>query len=229
MIGTLYIVSTPIGNLADITYRAVETLQDVAYILSEDPRMTLKVLTKYNISNKTQYKYVDASHSKIINNVIKDLESGLNIALVSDSGTPLISDPGFKLVNELRKRNLNVESIPGPSGVIAALTVSGLPTDSFMFLGFLPKSEKKIKDILNKYEELPATIVIYESPYRLLKTLTYIKESLPGRYISLCKDLTKKFEAVSTDTIENIADMVKSSMPKGEYIILIAKKDFNAN
>ena len=136
--GTLYIISGPIGNLQDITLRAIETLKNVDWILSEDTRETAKLLTQFNIQ-KPQLSYRDQNHLKSLPEIVKLLEEGSNLALLSDSGTPLISDPGFKLVREVLHRGFKVSTIPGPSAVIAALSISGLPTDKFVFLGFLPK------------------------------------------------------------------------------------------
>ena len=181
-IGTLYIIATPIGNLADITLRALEVLKNVSVILSEDTRETDKMLKRYEM-NKKQISYRDQNHESIFPYILNELEKGNDIAIVTDSGTPLISDPGFKLVRELIGKNMNVVSIPGPSAVTASLVVSGLPTDKFSFLGFLPKSEGQIARILNDYGKLDSTLIIYESPFGVKKLLNIIKNTLGNRKI----------------------------------------------
>src|SRR3990167_6450804 len=155
-VGKLFIIAGPIGNLEDITLRALNTLKSVDYVLSEDTRETDKILSKFDIKIP-QISYRDQIHFKIFPKIAEMLEQGKNIGLMSDSGTPLISDPGYKLVSELRNRGYEIISIPGPSAIIAALSVSGLPTDKFIFLGFLPKKEHQRKQMLQKYVALDAT------------------------------------------------------------------------
>ena len=161
MNGKLYLIATPIGNMDDISARALKALADVDYILSEDTRETQKLLTFYQIS-KPQISYRDQNHERVLNQIFGLLESGLNVALVSDRGTPLISDPGFKLVRELISKGIKIESIPGPSAVIDSLILSGLPTDKFTFLGFLPKTKSQIIKQLKDYGSLDATLIIFE-------------------------------------------------------------------
>ncbi|OGC38982.1 16S rRNA (cytidine(1402)-2'-O)-methyltransferase, partial [candidate division WWE3 bacterium RBG_13_37_7] len=191
--GQLYIVATPIGNLNDTTFRAIEVLKNVDLILSEDTRETLKVLRHFNME-KPQLSYRDQNHNKILPEIISLLENGKNLALVSDSGTPLISDPGFKLVRELLSKGFKVESIPGPSALISALVVSGLPTDKFAFLGFLPKGLSQQKTILETYGKLDATLIVYESPYRIKKLLETLHAVLGNRQVCIANELTKLHE-----------------------------------
>lgn len=223
--GILYIVSTPIGNLADITYRAVDTLKNVDYIISEDARNTAKLLNHYNISKK-QVIYRDENKKKAIPKIIELLESGCNMALVTDSGTPLISDPGFKLVSHVVKKYIRVEPIPGASAVLAALTISALPTDTFMFLGFLPRREAQSKNVLGLYKDLDATIILYESPHRVLKTLKKIEKILGNRQACVVKEITKLHENAFYGTVRELLIKIPKKNLKGEFVILVAKKGF---
>jgi len=222
--GKLYIVATPIGNLGDITYRAVEILKSVTFVLAEDTRESIKLFRKYEINTKL-VSYRDQNHDKMIEKIREKLNMGLNLALVSDSGTPLISDPGFKLVRELRKFGYLVESIPGPSALISALSISGLPTDKFVFLGFLPKSDKKRKEMLKKYFDLENTVILYESPKRVLSLLQLIDDCSKENTVVLAKDLTKfREEVLSGQSIELISllkDRDFENNPHGEFVVLI--------
>ena len=155
--GKLYVVATPIGNLKDMSFRAIETLKSVIFILAEDTRETKKLLNEYDI-NTQLVSYRDQNHERMIGKILEKLDMGLNLALVSDCGTPLISDPGYRLVRDLRMKGYEILSIPGPSALTSAISISGLPTDSFSFLGFLPKSEGKREKILKKYLELGNTL-----------------------------------------------------------------------
>ncbi len=222
----LYVVSTPIGNLQDITLRALEVLKNVDLILSEDTRETAKILSKWDIKT-TQISYRDQNHKKVISHIKDLLKSGKNLCLVSDSGTPLISDPGFKLVQELKKNRVPIISIPGPSAVIAALSVSGLPTDNFSFIGFLPKKSNQRKSILQEFGKLPTTIVIYESPYRVRELLNEIYQELGNRTVCLAKDLTKMYEEVRTAPLENFIKNPEETKEKGEYVVLVAKENYS--
>lgn len=220
--GKLYIVATPIGNLGDITYRAVEILKSVQFILAEDTRESIKLLNRYEI-NTQLISYRDQNHERMIGKILEKLDMGLNLALVSDSGTPLISDPGFKLVRQLRQMGYDIESIPGPSAVIAGLSISGLPTDRFTFLGFLPKSEKKRMEILETYLQLNTT-VIYESPKRILDLMKQIESINKDVYVVLTKDLTKKREEVIQGTVSEVLNILMErdyeNMPHGEFVVI---------
>ena len=222
----LYVVATPIGNLKDMTIRAVETLKAVDLILSEDTRETDKILKKFGIE-KRQISYRDQNHNKVIDYLINLFDQGKTAALVSDSGTPLISDPGYKLVRDLRERGVKVESIPGPSAVISALSISGLPTDKFIFLGFLPKSLSKRRELLKKYGETDATLTIYESPYRVRRLLHEIHETLGERKVFIAKDLTKLHEKIFYGNLSKLINNEKEITEKGEYMVLISKSEEN--
>ena len=226
MQGTLYIVSTPIGNLSDISFRALEILEEVDLIAAEDSRITKRLLNNYKIKNSF-IAYNNYNENKRYFDLIEKLKDGKNIALVSDAGTPCISDPGYKVVNTAKILGINVVTIPGASSVIAALSISGLPSDKFFFEGFLPKKKGRNKrfDFL---ASLDCTIVIFESPRRILKTLNDIFNNLGNRVIGLCKELTKLHENVKIGYVENIISESLDSM-KGEYIILVANKKYKIN
>ncbi len=222
--GKLYIISTPIGNLGDITYRAVEVLKSVAFVLAEDTRESIKLFNRYDIHTQL-VSYRDQNHERIIGKIKEKLDMGLNLGLVSDSGTPLISDPGFKLVRELRGAGYTIESIPGPSALISALSISGLPTDKFTFLGFLPKSLSKRKDLLSRYLSLGSTVIVYESPKRVISLLKTISECVDENTTVLAKDLTKfREELISGQSNELMFALKKRDFqahPHGEFVVLI--------
>jgi 16S rRNA (cytidine1402-2'-O)-methyltransferase len=220
--GKLYIIATPIGNLADMTFRAVETLKQVDIVLSEDTRETGKIFAKYSI-DKPQISYRDQNHQAVLPKIMQLLGLGQNAALVTDSGTPLISDPGYKLVRDLIDQGIEVESIPGPSAVISALVVSGLPTDKFSFLGFLPRTESHRRALLSKYGALDATLVIYESPFRVKKLLDDISETLGDRPVVVAGELTKAHEKVLRGRVSEVKLSFSERAPKGEFVILVSK------
>ena len=224
MNGKLYIVSTPIGNLKDITFRALETLEKVEFILCEDTRITSRLLKHYNISKKL-ISFNAVSEKKKIPNVIERIKSGENCALVSDAGTPAISDPGVRLVSEAIKEQIDVVPIPGTSAVITALTISGLPTDSFIFEGFLPQKKGRQKKLKELAEE-KRTIILYESTYRIKKLVDELAEYLPDRYIVVCRELTKKFEETWRGYPNKIKEVIDEKISKGEFVIVIAPNNW---
>ena len=226
MAGYLYIVSTPIGNLKDITKRSIEILEDVDLIAAEDTRVTKRLLNHYGIKNSI-ISYNDYNENQKYQYLLDVLKSNKNVALVSDAGTPCISDPGYRIVNAANILGVNVVSVPGPSSAIAALSVSGLPSDSFYFEGFLPKKKGRLKR-LNYLKELDCTIVIFESPKRLLKTLNDILSILGNRVVSLCKELTKLHENVKFGYLENIIKEIDLGV-KGEYVVLVAKQKYSVD
>ena len=219
----LFIVATPIGNLKDITLRALEVLKAVDYILCEDTRVTGKLLNRYEISKKL-VPFNDFNEDKKAQAIINDLVSGQNIALVSDAGTPLISDPGYKLVRTCIHQGIAVETIPGPSSVIAALTISGLPPDKFTFVGYLPKKDSKrkklLEDLKRSREIVRSTIIAFESPFRLLKALEDIKEVFGDIEITICRELTKMHEEVKQEKISESITYFSKNIPKGELVLL---------
>ena len=224
MNGKLYIVSTPIGNLKDITLRALETLEDVEFILCEDTRITSRLLNHYNISKKL-ISFNAVSEKKKIPNVIERIKSGDDCALVSDAGTPAISDPGVRLVSEAIKEQIDVIPVPGTSAVITALTISGLPTDSFIFEGFLPQKKGRQKKLKELAEE-KRTIIIYESTYRIKKLVDELAEYLPDRYIVVCRELTKKFEETWRGYPNEIKEVIDEKISKGEFVVVISPIDW---
>lgn len=219
---TLYIVATPIGNMQDITIRALDILKSVDYIISEDTRETLKLLNFFKIS-KTQISYRDENHYKVFEKILNLLESGCSLALVSDRGTPLISDPGFKLVREVIKKGFKVESLPGSSSILTALTLSGLPTDKFIFLGFLPKTSQLRQKTLLRYGNLDATLILFEAPSRILPVLKDIKDSLGNRNVCVAKELTKLNEEIYRFNLKDLENQ-KIDL-RGEFVVLISKED----
>ena len=225
MLGDLYIVSTPIGNLNDVSKRSIEVLNDVDLIAAEDTRVTKKILSTYKIKNKL-ITYNNFNEFNQSNKILKLLLDGNNVALVSDSGTPCISDPGYRIVNSALLNNIKVLSIPGPSSVISALSISGLPTDKFYFEGFLPK-KKGLKKRLDFLSTLDATIIIFESPKRLVKTLIKIESIMGNRIISVCKEITKYYETTFLGDIISIINTLENKSIKGEYVILVAKEGYS--
>lgn len=221
MNSTLFIVSTPIGNMQDITFRALDIIKNADYIISEDTRETQKLLNYFQIS-KNQISYRDENHYKVLPKILDLLSSGCSLALVTDRGTPLISDPGFKLVKEVIKNGYKVDSIPGPSSVITALTLSGLPTDRFIFLGFLPKSEKQRKDTFEKYGNLDSTLIFFESPNRITKFLEEAKSVLGNRNVCVAKELTKVNQEVYRFNLQDLESQ-KIDL-RGEFVVLISKE-----
>lgn len=223
--GTLFIVATPIGNMSDITLRALEILRGADLIISEDTRETDKILKKHEIS-KSQLSYRDQNHAIMLPKITKILESGQSVALISDSGTPLISDPGYKLVRELIKKGFVVQSIPGPSALVSALVGSGFPTDKFSFLGFLPKSKNDRLKLLKSYGDKEATLIIYESPFRIIKLLEEISESLGERHVCLANEMTKLHERVIRGKVSDLLNTYSKLKLRGEFVVLVAKEDF---
>lgn len=222
--GKLHIVATPIGNLADMTHRGIEILKSVAFVLAEDTRVSKKLLSHYDI-NTQLISYRDQNHEGMIEKILEKLDMGLDLALISDAGTPLISDPGYRLVSELKEKGYEVLPVPGPDAVSAALSVSGLPTDRYTFIGFLPKSESKRKELLSRYGNIENTLVMFESPNRLLTLLAQIKESLGDRKVCVCKDLTKMYEEVFTADINSVIEHYSSKERiLGEYVVLVGKE-----
>ena len=189
MPGTLYVVATPIGNLADLTFRAETTLKDVNLIAAEDTRTSRKLLHHYKRSTSV-ISYHDKNEINQAEKLVNKLNSGDSIAVISDAGTPCISDPGYRLVHLAKKKGIEVIAIPGPSALTAALSVSGIPTDHFYFEGFLPPKKGR-KTRFELLETLPATVVIFESPQRVLRTLRDIQQYWGNRVVSICRELTK--------------------------------------
>lgn len=222
--GNLFIVATPIGNLNDLSPRAIDTLTNSDLILAEDTRQTIKLLNHFNIKNK-MISYHKFNEAKRTLKIIEDLKNGKNISLVSDAGTPCISDPGYILVKEARRNGINVLAVPGCSAVISALSVGGLDTSSFSFYGFVPIENKLKKELFEEIKTTKVkTKVIYESPKRILKTLEELSHEIPGSVVSVCSELTKVHENCIHGNIDQVIEKMKSNSNdlKGEYVILIS-------
>ena len=225
--GHLFVVGTPIGNLEDITLRAISTLQNVDLILAEDTRNSKKLLSAHNINTKMM-SYHEHSNEKETKRIISLLLDGKNLALISDAGTPTISDPGYGLIRDCIKKEIKIIPIPGASAITTAMSVSGLPSDSFTFLGFLPQKKgriKKIKELLN----VDNTIILFESPFRLEKTLNQLKEYLGNRSVVVGRELTKLYEEIIRGNLEDVIKYFSKSKVKGEIVIMIGKDDDRIN
>lgn len=217
--GKLYLVPTPIGNLGDMTYRAVEILKSVDLILAEDTRTSGVLLKHYQIGTQSHSFHAHNEHKKV-EEVIQRLKSGDDIAQISDAGTPGISDPGFLLVREALANDIVVDSLPGATALVPALVKSGFACDRFVFEGFLPHKKGRQTRILALKDE-PRTIIFYESPHRLIKTLEQLREFLGERTVSVSRELTKKFEETVTGSIEEVTDHFKAKSIKGEFVIVL--------
>jgi len=228
MKGTLYIVSTPIGNLEDITLRAVRILKEVDLIAAEDTRHTGLLLRHFGIQ-KPLTSYFEGNELKKKEWILSRLNQGDRIALVSDAGTPGISDPGFRLIQVAIENLIPIVPIPGPSAVITALSVSGLPTDAFLFKGFLPHKSKKRKDLLKQLEETKETLIFYESPHRLNETLKDILDILGDREIVLTRELTKIYEEILRGKVSEIQHQLAEKKIKGEITLVISGKTRKKN
>ena len=223
--GTLFIVSTPIGNLADITFRAVETLKTVSFIAAEDTRRTRKLLNHFDIKTKL-ISYYEHNRFARIPQILQHLESGKDVAVVTDAGTPGVSDPAYKLIRSVIQVDVKVEPIPGPSAFLTALVASGLPTDRFLFVGFLPPKKgrrKKLSDLASH----EATLILYENPKRVVKTLSDIATFLGDRPAVVCRELTKVHEEIIRGTISELLSYFSQESPRGECVIMIGKDDPN--
>ncbi len=220
--GTLYIVATPIGNLQDITLRALDILKNVDLIVCEDTRVTSVLLNKYEIK-KPLIPLNEFNEEQTVYAVLGKLVSE-NVALVSDAGTPLISDPGYKLVLAAKKKDINIVPIPGVSAITTALSAAALPTDRFIFLGFLPKTPSKALRSLELTKVLESTVVLYESPHRVLQTLKNIQQVFGDIEITIARELTKKFEEIKSYRVSEILRIYATKNPKGEFTILFSTK-----
>lgn len=216
----LYIVATPIGNLGDMTVRAIETLRRCDVVACEDTRVTGKLLKHLGITTRL-WRYDDHSDSAARARLVAIMRDSA-VALVSDAGTPLISDPGYRLVRETRQAGIAITSLPGPCAAITALTLSGLPSDRFLFAGFLPVKDKARLDMLTGLAAVPATLVFYETGPRLVKALDAIAAALPGRAVSVGRELTKLHEECRTGTPQELAAHYAEHPPKGEIVLLVA-------
>jgi 16S rRNA (cytidine1402-2'-O)-methyltransferase len=220
MTGTLYVVSTPIGNLSDITLRAIETLKAADLIAAEDTRHTKILLEKYGITTPTT-SYFEYNKIRKTDYLLRVLKEGKSVALVSDAGTPGISDPGYKIIRACIDNGIEIMPIPGPSAIVTALTVSGKPTDTFTFEGFLSNKPGRRKNQLKKLREEGRTAVLYESPHRISKLLADILEVYGDIEIALAREMTKKFEEVKREKTSKLLEYFSKTAPKGEVIVVI--------
>lgn len=225
MAGMLYLCATPIGNLGDMTPRVVETLRQVDVIAAEDTRNSIKLLNHFEINTPMtsyhEYNKVEKAHQ-----LIAKMQEGQDVALITDAGTPAISDPGEVLVAMCHEAGIAVTSLPGPAACITALTLSGLSTRRFCFEGFLPADKKEKALVLEDLKEESRTMILYEAPHHLVKTLEELHQVLGNRRITLCRELTKKFETVLPTTLEAALEKYENEEPRGEYVLVLEGKSF---
>lgn len=222
-VGKIYLVPTPIGNLKDITIRALETLEKVDEIAAEDTRQSLKLLNHYNIK-KPLFSYHQHNEQGKSDEIITKLLSGKSIALVTDAGTPGISDPGSVIVKKCIEENISFEVLPGSTAITTALVYSGLDTTKFVFLGFIPRETKDRKNLINDIKDKRETLIFYESPHRLIESLSYLSENLGERHIAVCRELTKLHEEIFRGTITEAYKWFCENKPRGEFVLVIAGK-----
>ncbi|MXZ36226.1 MAG: 16S rRNA (cytidine(1402)-2'-O)-methyltransferase [Acidobacteria bacterium] len=222
MAGTLFVVATPIGNLEDITLRALRILREADLIACEDTRHTRKLLAHYRITTPTS-SYHEHNEQQRTGWLVERLESGTDVALVSDAGTPSISDPGYRLVRAALERGVRVSPIPGACAIISALSISGRPTDSFAFLGFLPGRKAARRNRLQALRSESRTLLFFESPLRLASTLSDIDEILDSREVTVAREMTKVHEQLVTGTAAELASLFRSRRPKGETVVVVEK------
>lgn len=223
MSSSLYIVATPIGNLSDITLRAISVLKSVHLIAAEDTRHSQRLLSEYDIQTRCISLH-EHNEDERIEKIIALLHDGKSVALISDAGTPLISDPGFRLVRAVRNANFNVIPIPGACALIAALVVSGLPTDRFIFEGFLPAKTGALESALKKIKSEERTVIFYESVHRIVKTLSTMQKIIGGdRVATIAREITKSFETVKQDTLDHLSEWIVNNpvQQKGEFVIVL--------
>ena len=225
--GQLFVVGTPIGNLEDITLRAILTLQNVDMVLAEDTRNSKKLLDAHNIDTK-MISYHEHSSEKDIKRIIDLMLEGKDLALISDAGTPTISDPGYGLIRDCIKNNIIITPIPGASAITAAMSIAGLPSDSFTFVGFLPQKKGRMKKI-EQLKNIDNTIILFESPFRLEKTLNQLLDSLGNRSVVVGRELTKLYEEVIRGNLNELIKYFSKSKVKGEIVIMIGKDDDRIN
>lgn len=219
--GVLYLVATPIGNLEDITLRAIRTLRECDIIYAEDTRRAGLLLKHLNIS-KPILSCFEHNESRRAQEIIEKLKQGQKVALITDAGTPGISDPGYRIVSTVLQAGLKVQSVPGACALVVALTASGLPTNEFHFIGFLPHKKGRRKKILENLKLIPGTIVIYESPFRIERLVEELNEIMPERKIVLARELTKKFEEFIRAYPAEIREVLKNKPARGEFVVMIS-------
>lgn len=227
MSGTLFIVATPIGNLSDLTFRAVETLKAVDIVASEDTRRTENLLRHLGIQ-KRPVRYDEHTHHRAATKLLDALKSGKSVALVSDAGTPGVSDPGARLVADARDAGVGVLPVPGPNAVAAAVSASGFSGDAYVFLGFLPKRPGRSRRILREAFGLGRTLVLFESPYRIRTTLAAVQEVAPAARVFLAREMTKVHEEYTRGSLSDAIAAVAGE-PKGEFVVVVEGGDYDVN
>lgn len=225
MSGTLYLCATPIGNLEDITFRVLRTLKEVDIIAAEDTRNSIKLLNHFEIKTPMT-SYHEYNKIEKGRELVKQLLSGTNVALITDAGTPGISDPGEELVRMAREAGVVVTSLPGACACITALTISGLPTRRFAFEAFLPSDKKECRQVLEQLKNETRTIILYEAPHRLKKTLALLLETLGDRQVTVCRELTKKHETTVAGLLSEVAAHFEAEEPRGECVLVLHGRDF---
>jgi 16S rRNA (cytidine1402-2'-O)-methyltransferase len=235
----LIVLGLPIGNIEDVTLRMVKALFSSDIILAEDTRNYLKIksilkerFAKILIeiganpdARPELISYRDQIHDKVTPKILQMIQEGKSVALISDAGMPAISDPGFRLIEDMIRKGIEVDVIPGPTAVETALVISGLPTDRFVFLGFLPRDRSKIRKLIGRFIHLDVTLIAYESPFRLIKTLRLIQEIYPNCYVAACNDLTKKFQKVIRGTPQETLEQLSSQKIQGEWVVVLRAED----
>ena len=222
--GTLYLVATPIGNLEDITLRALRTLRECDVVAAEDTRRTGQLLKHFGIS-KPLLSYFQFNEAKRSEEIIERLRRGEKVALVTDAGSPGISDPGERVVKAAIRADMRVESVPGPCALVAAITASGLPTEEFHFIGFLPHKQGQRRRELERFKSVGGALVFYESPYRVEKLLVELQEHFAGHQVVLARELTKKFEEYLRGTPAELLEVLKHRSLKGEFVVIVAGEE----
>lgn len=225
MAGKLYLCATPIGNLEDITFRVLNTLKEVDLIAAEDTRHSIKLLNHFDIKTPMT-SYHEFNKFEKAEYLVEKLRNGLNIALITDAGTPGISDPGEELVRQAYQAEIEVTSLPGAAACVTALTISGLSTRRFAFEAFLPTDKKERQRILEELKTETRTIILYEAPHHLKKTLEELSKALGNRKISICRELTKRYETIFRTTLEEAMEYYKVNEPRGEYVLVVEQKDY---
>lgn len=218
----LTLIPTPIGNLDDITLRAIKAMKSVDFLLVEDSRVSGRLLNHLGIEKKMIPFHAHNEHQKLAQ-IVEQLKEGKQVGMITDAGTPGISDPGFLLVRECVEQEIKVECLPGATAFVPALAVSGLPTDEFLFVGFLPRKKGR-KTKLEQLAEMPCTMIIYESPYRVVKTLQDVQTYMGERQVSASREISKKFEETIRGSVSDVITHFQEKEPKGEFVICIAGK-----
>ncbi|OVE75266.1 16S rRNA (cytidine(1402)-2'-O)-methyltransferase [bacterium F11] len=223
MLGTLFVVATPIGNLGDISIRALDTLRQVSMIACEDTRRTQQLMNHYQIKNKL-IRYDEHSHKRMSPQILESVGAGQSVALVTDAGTPGVSDPGSRLIQEAIKKRISVVPIPGASSLISALSVSGFGSESFVFLGFLPRRTGRAKRMLREALGLGRTTIVFESPFRIMATLATIEDVCSKADVLLAREMTKMYEEFIRGDIQTVRSMMEKKTPKGEFVLIVEPK-----